>query len=221
MFLFELLKNEIKISSLNRGDSLLVIIFFLITISLFPLGIGPSPIILSKIAPGIVWVMALLTSIVSLDRLFSDDLDDGTTEMLVSSNVDYMTITLTKIITHWITTGLPILIMAPLLGVALQMQVSSLSILAMSLLCGTPTLSLIGSFGSALTLNAKHRGILIPLLVLPLNIPVLIFGSSCVTIDSINLDPNSLFLVMIGILLIAIAFCPLAISILLKMSIEK
>ena len=110
MFLFELLKNEIKISSLNRGDSLLVIIFFLITISLFPLGIGPSPIILSKIAPGIVWVMALLTSIVSLDRLFSDDLDDGTTEMLVSSNVDYMTITLTKIITHWITTGLPVLI---------------------------------------------------------------------------------------------------------------
>ncbi|MEE2705262.1 MAG: heme exporter protein CcmB [Pseudomonadota bacterium] len=221
MFLFELLKNEIKISSLNRGDSLFVAIFFLVTISLFPLGVGPDTITLSRIAPGIIWIMALLTSIVSLDRLLSDDLDDGTTEMLVSSNIDYTIIALTKIITHWLTTGLPVILMAPLLGLALQMQGSSIGTLIISLFCGTPTLSLIGTFGSALTLNAKHRGILIPLLVLPLNIPILIFGSSCVTLDNINFDPNGSFLVMIGILLIAITLCPLAISILLKMSIEK
>lgn len=221
MFLIDLLKHEIKLSTLHRGDSILVIIFFLITITLFPLGIGPSSSTLSKIAPGIIWIMTLLTSIISLDRLFSDDLDDGTIEMYVSQKIDYLTITFTKIITHWITTGIPVLIMAPLLGIALQMPLSSLYPLVFSLLIGTPILSLIGSFGSALTLNAKHRGILTPLIVLPLNIPVLIFGAGCVQVEIMNFNPNSLYLVLLGFLLITLALCPIATSVVLKMSVES
>jgi len=194
--------------------------FFAITVILFPFGIGPEPGVLERVGAGILWVTALLASLLSLDHLFSDDEQDGALDLLLTSPAAPTVVVAAKIIAHWLTTGLPLTLLAPVLGITLQMPSSSAAPMMTALLIGTPTLSLIGAVGAALTLGARRRGILMPLVVLPLYIPILIFGVGAIDTTGMGFDAGGLFAVLGGFLLIAAALCPWAAAAALKIASE-
>jgi heme exporter protein B len=204
----------------HRADTVMVAGFFAITVILFPFGIGPEPGILERVGAGIIWVTALLASLLSLDHLFSDDEQDGALDLLLTSPAAPTLVVAAKIVAHWLTTGLPLTLLAPILGVTLQMPVGSAAPMMTALLIGTPTLSLIGAVGAALTLGARRRGILMPLVVLPLYIPILIFGVGAIDTASMGFDAGGLFAVLGGFLLIAAALCPWAAAAALKIASE-
>ncbi len=167
-----------RLSSRRRSDESTVV--FLIVITLFPLGIGPDPHQLARIAPGIVWVAALLSSLLALERLFRDDLNDGTLEQLLLSPVPLPVTVLGKIIAHWLVTGLPLILLSPLAALLLSLDMPGWRAVALTLLLGTPTLSFLGAIGVGLTVGLRRGGVLLSLLVLPLAIPVLIFASAAI-----------------------------------------
>lgn len=177
---FHIIRRELRVALRQGADGVMVIGFFVIAVVLFPFGIGPELGILARIAGGVIWVAALLAALLSLDRLFQQDYEDGSLELLALAPVPLEAVVLAKITAHWLTTGLPLMVAAPLLAVLLNMPPQGIGILVLALCLGTPTLSLIGGFGAALVLGARRGGVLLSLLILPLYIPLLIFGAAAV-----------------------------------------
>ena len=216
----ELVKRDLALAFRQGMDSLMVVAFFVIAVVLFPFGVGPEVNTLAKIAAGTIWVAALLSSMLSLERVFQTDYDDGSLELLALAPVPLEVTVLAKVVAHWLTTGLPLIITAPLLAVLMQLPEDGFLTLLGALLLGTPTLSLIGAVGAALILGSRRGGVLLSLLVLPLYIPILIFGVSAV--DAAIFDqavrPHMLFL---GALLVfSLALTPWAAAAGLRQALE-
>jgi heme exporter protein B len=175
------LSRELRIALRRKGDALNVLVFFVVVASLFPLGVGPEPNLLRAMAAGVMWVGALLAALLSLPRLFEADFADGTLEQMTAGAQPLALVVWAKIAAHWLTTGLPLALLAPLLGLQYGLPGDAMATLLASLLIGTPVLSLIGAAGAALTLGARGAGVLLALLVLPLYVPALVFGAGAVT----------------------------------------
>jgi heme exporter protein B len=208
--LLALLSRDLRLSLRHGADTLAVLLFFLLTATLFPLAIGPAPETLGRIAPGIVWVCALLAALLPLDRLFGADFEDGSLDQLLLTGLPPAAIALAKAMAHWLVTGLPLLIAAAPLAVMLRMPAVALPALLAGLLPGTMLLSLLGATGAAVVLGARRGGVLLPLLMLPLAAPVLIFGVSAADAASGGLSPRPHLLLLGALLAAALPLCPLA-----------
>jgi heme exporter protein B len=204
----------------RRADVLSTLFFFVIVVSLFPLGIGPETQLLRSIAPGVVWVAALLASMLSLGRLFANDHQDGTLEQMLLTPQPLYLIVLGKVFAQWLVSEVPLVLIAPLLGVQFGLSQDTLLVLFASLLIGTPILSLIGSIGAALTLGLRGGGVLISLLVLPLYIPVLIFGAGAVDASIVGTSPLANVELLTAFLVVTLVFAPWATSAGLRISLE-
>ncbi|MEE1672786.1 heme exporter protein CcmB [Agarivorans aestuarii] len=213
-------KRELLAAFRQKSDVLNPLWFILIVITLFPIAVGPEPLLLAKIAPGILWVAALLSSLLSLERLFRDDYADGSLEQMLMSGSSLPLISLAKIVAHWLITGLPILLLSPLLAVLLSLEWQSFQATFYTLVLGTPVLSLIGSVGVALTVGLRKGGVLLSLLVLPLYIPVLIFATSAIEAASLSLPYAGHLAIMGAISLLALTLAPFATAAALKVSIN-
>ncbi len=202
--------RELRLALRQGMDSLTVVVFFVLAVVLFPLGVGPDPVVLARIAAGVIWVAALLASMLSLERLFQTDFEDGSLELLVLTPMMPEAMVLAKVAAHWLTTGLPLIAASPLLAVLLGMNGEGFAVLIVALALGTPTLSLVGAVGAALILGSRRGGVLLSLLVLPLYIPVLIFGVGAVegAISGVGVRPH--LLVLGALFLGAVALCPWA-----------
>jgi heme exporter protein B len=212
------LKRDLTIALRHRDDILNPLIFFVIVITLFPLGIGPEAQILSRIAPGIIWVAALLATLLSLDRLFKADYNDGSLEQMLLSPHPIFILVLAKITAHWLITGLPLILIAPLLAVLLHLDENSYTALVVTLLLGTPVLSLLGAIGVALTVGIKKGGVLLSLLVLPLYIPVLIFATSAIDSAALGLPYSGQLAIIAALFVGSLTLAPFAVGAALKVS---
>ncbi len=208
--LLAVLQRDLRLAWRAPGDSLNVVLFFVLTVILFPLGIGPEAETLQRISVGVIWVMALLACLLSLDRLFRDDAEDGSLDLLALSPVALEFLVLSKILAHWLISAVPLIVISPVLAGSLNMPAEAFPVLIVSLLLGTPTLSLIGAVGAALTLGARRAGVLIGLLVLPLYIPVLIFGVAAVDAAAQGLSVRPHLLLLGGLLALFLPVAPVA-----------
>jgi heme exporter protein B len=213
-------KRDMVLAMRRRADVLTTLIFFVMVVSLFPLGVGPEMDMLRKMAPGVVWVAALLASMLSLGRMFSADYLDGTLEQMMLAPQSLSLLVLGKILAHWMLSGLPLVFMAPILGLQFDMSGPALWVLIVTLLLGTPVLSMIGAVGAALTLGLRGGGVLVSLLVLPLCIPVLIFGAGAVEAVTSGLSVSSNLLIMAAMLVLALVFTPWVTAEALRISME-
>ncbi|MFZ5593650.1 MAG: heme exporter protein CcmB [Pseudomonadota bacterium] len=212
--------RDLTLAMRRRADVLTTLFFFVIVVSLFPLGIGPEMATLRIMAPGVVWVAALLASMLSLERMFSADYRDGTLEQMLLTPQPLPVLVLGKVFAHWLVSGLPLVLIAPLLGVQYDLPPEGLLILAVSLLVGTPVLSLIGAIGAGLTLGVRGGGVLVSLLVLPLYIPVLIFGAGGVDAAMSGLGAQAHLSLLGAFLLGALILAPWAAGAALRISME-
>lgn len=215
-----LLKRDLMLAVRAGGGFGLGLAFFLIVVILVPFGVGPEAAVLSKIAPGILWVAALLAALLSLDRIFALDLEDGSLPLLATSPIPLEGVALIKGVAHWITTGLPLTLAAPLLGFLLNLQGTAYGYLLVSLLLGTPALSMIGTFGAALTVGLRRGGLLMSLLVLPLYVPTLIFGAEAVRRGADGFDATTPLLMVGGITLGCFACLPFAAAVALRVNLR-
>lgn len=216
--LFWIIRRDLTIALRRRADVFTTLIFFVIVVSLFPLGIGPELDTLRLIAPGVVWVGALLASMLALEQIFSADHRDGTLEQMLLSPQPVSILVVGKVVAHWLVSGVPLVLIAPLLGVQYDLSWEALSVLIVSLLLGTPTLSLIGAIGAALTLGLRSGGVLLALLVLPLYIPVLIFGAGAVEATVSGLGGQAHLSMLGAILAGSLVLAPLAITAALRVA---
>jgi len=215
-----IIKRDLTLAMRRRSDILTTVFFFVIVVTLFPLGIGPEIETLRLIAPGVFWVAALLASMLALERLFANDFDDGALEQMMLAPHPLSVLVLGKIFTHWLVTGVPLVLLAPILGLQYDLSADALKIMMLTLLIGTPALSLIGAIGAALTLGLRGGGVLVSLLVLPLYIPVLIFGAGAVEASVSGLGGEGHLALLGAILLMALLLSPLATSAALRVSVE-
>lgn len=213
-----IVKRDLMIAFRHRDDIINPLLFFVIVVTLFPLGVGPESATLARIAPGIIWVAALLATLLSLDRLFKSDYADGSLEQMLLSPQPVFILVLAKIVAHWLLTGLPLILIAPLLAVLLHLNDHSYGALMLTLLLGTPVLSLLGAIGVALTVGIKKGGVLLSLLVLPLYIPVLIFATSAIDTAAMNLPYNGQLAIIAAIFFASLTLAPFAVSAALKVS---
>lgn len=213
-------RRDLLLAMRRRADVLTTLMFFVMVVSLFPLGIGPEPEMLRKIAPGVVWVAALLASMLSLGRMFSADYLDGTLEQMLLVPHSLSVLALGKIVAHWMVSGLPLVLMAPVLGLQFDMSAQALWVLIAALMLGTPVLSMIGAIGAALTLGLRGGGVLVSLLVLPLCIPVLIFGAGAVEAVNSGMSPVSHLSLLGAFLMMSLAFTPWVTAQALRISME-
>ena len=218
--LYRVLARDIRVALRRQSDVAAVFFFFIIAASLFPLGSGADPKLLQAMAPSVLWVTALLSCMLSLSRMYASDHADGTLEQILLSNQPMVLIVLMKILAHWVLSGLPLVLVAPLIGVQFNLSGAELQTLACSLLMGTLALSLIGSIGAALTLGIRGTGVLIAILVLPLYIPVLVFGAGAVNAVSIGMSANGALTLLGAVLAIALVFSPLASAAALLIALE-
>ena len=218
--LLEIVRRDLRLALRQGSDSVMVVTFFVLTVILFPFGIGPEANILERVSPGVLWVTALLASMLSLDRLFQADYEDGSLELLALTPTALEVLVIGKVIAHWLTTGLPLMIAAPVLAVLLHMNGDGFVALLVTMLLGTPTLSLIGAMGAALVLGARRGGVLLSLLVLPLYIPGLIFGVGAIDAVVQGMEDGAQLLVLGGILLAALPLAPLAAAAALRQALE-
>lgn len=215
-----IIRRDLILAMRRRSDVLTILFFFVIVVSLFPLGIGPEMKILRLIAPGVVWVAALLASMLALERLFAVDFADGALEQMLLAPQPLSLLVLGKVTAHWLVTGLPLVLMAPVLGIQYDLSLDGLQVLVISLMLGTPALSLIGAIGAALTLGLRGGGVLVSLLVLPLTIPVLIFGAGAVEATVSGLGGDGHISMLAAILVFSLFFAPLAAAAALRVSVE-
>ncbi|MDD4930314.1 MAG: heme exporter protein CcmB [Gallionella sp.] len=215
-----IVRRDLVLAMRRRADVLTTLIFFVMVVSLFPLGVGPEMDMLRKMAPGVLWVAALLASMLSLGRLFSADYLDGTLEQMLLAPQSLSVLVLGKMISHWMVSGLPLVLMTPVLGLQFDMSVQAIGVLMLSLLLGTPILSMVGAIGAALTLGLRGGGVLLSLLVLPLCIPVLIFGTGAVQAVSGGLSVSSHLSLLGALLVLALAFTPWVTAQALRISME-
>jgi heme exporter protein B len=202
-----LLRRDLSLTWRQGGDAAMVLGFFVLAVILFPFGVGPEPALLGRIAGGIIWVTALLAALLSLDRLFLGDYEDGSLEGLALAPAPLPVIVLAKCLAHWLTTGLPLTIIAPVLALLLDLDGAGYGPLVLGMALGTPSLTLIGAVGAALTLGARRAGVLLSLLVLPLYIPVLIFGVAAVegAIAGMGARPHLLLLAAVAVLALPVS----------------
>ncbi len=215
-----LIQRDLRLALRHGSDSLMVVVFFILVVVLIPLGVGPEQNILARISAGVIWVAALLSAMLSMDRLFQQDYEDGSLDLLVLSPTPMEFLVLGKAAAHWLTTGLPLIIVSPLLGLFMNMGTGGYGTLLLALALGTPTLSLIGAIGAALTLGSRRSGVLISLLVLPLFIPTLIFGVSAMDAALLDLPSRAQLLILGGIFLGSVALCPWAAAAAVRQAVE-
>jgi heme exporter protein B len=215
-----IVRRDLLLALRRRSDVATALLFFVIVASLFPLGIGAEPNLLRSIAPGVIWVAALLSSMLSLARLFAVDHADGTLEQLVLSGAPLGVVVAAKTLAHWLVSGLPLVVIAPLIALQYDVTADLYGVLALSLLLGTPILSIIGAIGAALTLGLRGGGVLLSLLVLPLYVPVLILGAGAVEMASAGLASSGLLLILGAMLIVAAVFAPWATAAALRISLE-
>ena len=208
--LVQILLHDLRLALRQGSDVAVLVMFFVITVSLFPFAVGPEPGILARIAAGVIWVTALLATMLSLDRLFQSDFEDGSLDLLVTSSPPLELIVLAKVMAHWLVAGLPLIVAAPILAVALRLPADGFLVLFAVMAIGTPTLSLIGAVGAALTLGARRSGVLISLLVLPLYIPVLIFGVAAIDAGIAGFAARPHLLILGAMLVAALPLAPWA-----------
>ena len=214
-----IVRRDLRLAMRRRADVLGTLFFFIIVVSLFPLGIGPEKALLRAIAPGVLWVAALLATMLSLNRLFASDYADGTLEQLILAPQPLALTTLAKILALWITTGLPLVILAPILGLQFDLPAEALWAMTLALLLGTPILAALGAIGAGLTLGLRG-GVLLALLVLPLYIPVLIFGAGAVEAVIHGLNPNAQLSLLAAGLIVSIVFSPWASAVALRIALD-
>ncbi|KAA0597532.1 heme exporter protein B [Azospirillum lipoferum] len=215
-----LVARDLRLALRQGSDATIAVMFFVLCVVLFPFGVGPEPNILARIAAGVIWVAALLASLLSLERLFQTDYEDGSLELLSLSSLPLEAAVLAKTLAHWLVTGVPLIVAAPLLAVLLNMDAEGFGILVLTLTLGTPILSLIGAIGAALTLGARRGGVLLSLLILPLYIPVLIFGAGAIDAAINGLTPRPHLLLLAGILAAALPLAPWASAAALRQAVE-
>ncbi|EIJ41647.1 heme exporter protein CcmB [Beggiatoa alba B18LD] len=215
-----LLKRDLMLAYRHRAELINPLLFFLIVVSLFPLGVSPDPKMLQQIAPGVIWVAALLAAMLSLDNLFRSDFDDGSLEQIALCAHPLPLLVLAKTLAHWLVTGLPLLLVSPLLGIFMFLPAEAISILLLTLLLGTPILSLVGGIGVALTVGLRRGGLLLSLLVLPLFIPVLIFAASAVNAASSGLPVAGQLYFLGALLSLALTLSPFATAAALRISLS-
>ncbi|KLN60636.1 heme transporter [Kiloniella spongiae] len=222
-----IVSRDLRLALRQKSDLTMAVLFFILTAMLFPFGLGPEPNLLARIAPGIIWVTALLAVLLSLERLFLADYEDGSLEQLILSSTSLEIAVLAKVLAHWLTTGLPLILAAPLIALLFNMDSDAMTILLIAMVLGTPSLSLIGAIAATLTLGARRGGVLIPLLVLPLYIPTLIFGVGAIDAAMNSLEAGAVIanarphLLLLGaILLVSLLITPLAGAAALRQSVE-
>ena len=217
---FEVVRRDLRLALRQGSDSVMVVTFFVLTVVLFPFGIGPEAGILERVSAGVLMVTALLASMLSLDRLFQTDYEDGSLELLVLTPAPLGVVVAAKMLAHWLTTGLPLMVAAPVLAVLLHMQADGFPILLAAMALGTPTLSLIGGIGAALVLGARRGGVLLSLLILPLYVPVLIFGVGAIDAAVQGMSARPHLLILAGILAAALVMAPGASAAALRPALE-
>ena len=216
-FLF-LLRRDLLLALRNRAEYAVPLLFFVLVITLFPLALGAEPRLLARIAPGIIWVAALLASMLSLESIFRSDFDDGSLEQILLSAHPVAVLVLAKVSAHWLVTGLPLLVVAPLLAIMLGIHADAQPMLLLTILLGTPVLSLVGAIGVALTVGLRKGGIILSLLVLPLYVPVLIFAASAVDNAAQGFDVSAPITMLLAFLFLSLSLSPWATAAALRMS---
>jgi len=212
--------RDLLLAARRNSDVLTVVLFFVIVVSLFPLGIGPEPKLLRTVAPGVLWVAALLASMLALGRVFAADHADGTLEQMMLGNTPLGLVVAAKVFAHWLVTGLPLVLISPVLALQFDLPQELFGVLVLSLALGTPVLSLIGAIGAALTLGLRGAGALLSLLVLPLYVPVLIIGAGATESAASGLGGSAQLLLLGAMLIVAAAFAPWAAAAALRISVE-
>lgn len=216
-----ILRRDVLLAMRRRTDVMTTLFFFVIVTSLFPLGVGTEKEVLRQLGPGVLWVAALLASMLALERLFEGDFRDGSLEQMLLTPQPLSVLVIGKVTAHWLLTGLPLVLIAPLIGMQYHLPETALATMMLSLLIGTPVLSLIGAIGAALTLGLRGGGILLSLLVLPLYIPVLVYGSGAVSVSTIDpADVQPYLSLLFAFLLLSLVFSPLAAAAALRISAE-
>lgn len=215
-----LLARDVRLAFRQGGAAVMAVVFFLLTVTLFPLGVGPELTILARISTGVLFVAALFAAMLSLDRLFQADYEDGSLELLVLSPLPLPLVVLAKCVAHWLSTGVPLIVAAPVLALLLNMDGPGYPVLVLAMVLATPCLSLIGAIGAGLTVGIRRGGVLLPLLVLPLFIPVLIFAVGAVEAAINGLGPRPHLLILAALLFGALALCPIAAAAALRLAME-
>jgi len=214
------ISRDLALALRAGGGFGLALAFFLIVVTLVPIGVGPDTDTLQLIAPGVLWIGALLSCLLSLDRIFHLDWEDGSLDALASAPLPFEALALAKALAHWLTTGLPLVVFAPVLGVLLNLAPEAYLWQIATLLAGTPALSALGTFGAALTIGIKRGGLLMSLLVLPLYVPTLLFGATTVSRASQGLDPSGSFALLAGLSLLTLAAMPFAAGAVLRINLR-
>ncbi|QSI78253.1 MULTISPECIES: heme exporter protein CcmB [Niveibacterium] len=218
--LLAVIRRDLLLALRRKSEALTALFFFVIVVSLFPLGIGPDPNLLRKIGPGVLWVAALLSTLLGLNRLFADDFADGTLEQMAVSPTPLGWLVAGKILAHWLVSGLPLVLLAPMLGLQFDLPVDALGLLTLGLLIGTPLLSMIGAIGAALTLGLRGGGALLSLIVLPLYVPALIFGAGAVEAQIAGLQAGGHLSLLAAMLALSVFFAPLAVTAAIRIALE-
>jgi heme exporter protein B len=217
---FALLRRDLLLAFRRRTELMFPVVFLLVVVSLFPLGIGPSPQLLARIAPGVIWIAALLATVISLDSLFRSDFEDGTLEQFVISGHPLTLVSLAKIVAHWLVAGLPIVLLSPLLSIWMNLPTEVMGVMALTLVLGTPILSLIGSIGVGLTVSLKRGGQLLSLLVFPLYVPILIIATGAVMAAADGLPYTQFLGLLLAGLITSVTLAPFAAAAALKISLS-
>ena len=215
-----LLKRDLTLAMRHRAEMINPLLFFVLVTSLFPLGIGADPKLLQAVGPGVIWVAALLAALLSLEGIFRSDFEDGTLEQFLLSSHPVSVLVLAKVLAHWLITGLPLLVISPLLGVLLGLPGDAITILLVTLTLGTPVLSLIGAVGVALTVGLRKGGMILSLLVLPLYVPLLIFAASAVDTAAAGLPVTAHLSLISALLVLSLSLSPLATAAALRISLS-
>ena len=215
-----LVGRDLRLALRQQADAAMIVVFFVLTAGIFPFGVGPEPNLLARIGPGVIWVTALLAVLLSLERVFLVDYEDGSLELLVLGPLPMELVVLAKVLAHWLTTGLPLIVAAPVIALLYNLDLAALPVLLLAMLLGTPVLSLLGAVGAGLILGARRGGVLIPLLVLPLTIPVLIFGVAAVDAALADLGARPYLLILGAMLLASLALTPWAAAAALRQAVE-
>lgn len=218
--LIRVIRRELQLAFRSGAEVVNPLWFFLIVITLFPLGVGPEPQLLARIAPGIVWVAALLASLLALERLFRDDFLDGSLEQLLLLPTPLPVTVIGKVVAHWLLTGVPLILLSPLVALLLSLDMASWRAVALTLLLGTPTLSFLGAIGVGLTVGLRRGGVLLSLLVLPLAIPVLIFASAAIDAAGMGLPIGGYLAILGAMLVLSAMLSPFATAAALRISLH-
>lgn len=220
MRVWALIKRDVLVSWRKKSNIYQPLVFQLLIVTMFPLGLGAGAQTLAKIAPAVVWILALLSTLITLENIFKDDYEDGSLDLYVLSGMNLYLVTLSKATAHWITTGIPVILFAPVIGVLMHLPDHSYGVLMLSLLLATPIFSLLGTVGSALIMNIKNGGMLLSVLVMPLLAPVLIFGAGAVLETSLGNSAFSHLMLLLGCTVLSLTLAPLAAAAAIKINLE-